>query len=88
METQQGSKVKELEAQKLVLIERYMKMQDEADELNERIYNLCCEIETLNLSITKAKEDEEKKKGAAAKAANPSNGNGKPQAGHGSQAAR
>jgi hypothetical protein len=66
VETESGSKVKELEAQKLALIERYMKMQDEADDLNERIYNICCEIEALNIGITKAKEEEEKKKKAAA----------------------
>lgn len=61
----ESRKVKELEAQKLALIEKYMKMQDEADDLNERIYRICCEIEALNLTITKAKEEEAKKKAAA-----------------------
>ena len=75
---EEAVKVRELEAQKLALIERYMKMQDEADEMNERIYHLCCEIETLNLSIELAIQEENKKKAAAAKAAiqGPSNGNG------------
>ena len=65
----ENNKLKELEAQKLVLIEKYMKMQDEADDLNERIYRICCEIETMNLSISKAKEEEEKRKAMAAKSA-------------------
>ena len=65
----ENSRLKELEAQKLVLIEKYMKMQDEADDLNERIYHVCCEIEAMNLSISKAKEEEEKRKALAAKAA-------------------
>ena len=75
---EEAVKVRELEAQKLALIERYMKMQDKADEMNERIYHLCCEIKTLNLSIELAVEEEKKKKAAAAKAAiqGPSNGNG------------
>jgi len=66
---EEATKVRELEAQKLALIEKYMKMQDEADEMNERIYHLCCEIETLNISIGLAIEEEKKKKAAAAKAA-------------------
>ena len=72
-------KVKELEAKKLALIEKYMKMQDEADDLNERIYHICIDIEALNLKITKAKEDEEKRKAIAAKAAKhpPLNGRGR-----------
>ena len=69
---EQAAKVKELESRKLALIEKYMKMQDEADEMNERIYLTCCEIEALNLSITKAKEEEAKKKAHASK--NGSNG--------------
>jgi hypothetical protein len=64
VETKQDSKVKELEARKLALIEKYMKMQDEADEMNERIYHVCCEIEALNLNITKAKEEEAKRQAA------------------------
>jgi len=65
----ENNKLKELEAQKLVLIEKYMKMQDEADDLNERIYHICIDIESLNLKITKAKEEEEKRKAMAAKSA-------------------
>jgi len=72
---EESNKVKELEAQKLVLIGRYMKLQDEADEMNERIYHLVCEIEALNLSINVAKEEERKKKGKV-KASAGGNGNG------------
>ncbi|HKS16777.1 MAG TPA: hypothetical protein VJU16_05655 [Planctomycetota bacterium] len=74
---EEENKVKELEARKLALIEKYMKMQDDADDLNERIYLVCCEIEALNLSITKAKEEEEKRKAAAAKSALHPPANGK-----------
>jgi predicted nuclease with TOPRIM domain len=64
VDTTHENRIKELEAQKLALIEKYMKMQDEADEMNERIYHVCCEIEALNLNITKAKEEEAKRKAA------------------------
>jgi hypothetical protein len=64
-----SNKVKELEAKKLALIEKYMKMQDEADELNEQIYRICCEVEAMNLAIEKAKEEEAKRKALAAKSA-------------------
>ena len=57
-----NGQLKVLEARKLALIEKYMKMQDEADELNEKIYQTCCEVEALNLAIEKAREEEEKKK--------------------------
>jgi len=66
---EEGAEVRKLESQKLILIEKYMKMQDAADEMNERIYHICIDIEALNLKITKAKEDEEKRKSMAAKAA-------------------
>lgn len=66
---EEGAEVRKLESQKLVLIEMYMKMQDEADAMNERIYHICIDIEALNLKITKAREDEEKRKALAAKAA-------------------
>jgi hypothetical protein len=73
---EEGGKVKELEAQKLALIERYMKLQDEVDEMNERVYHVCCEIEALNLSIGIAQEEERQKK-VKLKAQAGGNGNGK-----------
>ncbi len=66
---EEGAEVRRLEAEKLVLIEKYMKLQDEADDINERIYHLCIDIEALNLKITKAQEDEAKRRALAAKAA-------------------
>jgi hypothetical protein len=85
---EENNKVKELEALKLALIEKYMKMQDEADEINERIYHICIDIEALNLKITQAKEDEEKKKAMAAKAARNPPPNGKPHDAAGQPAGR
>jgi len=72
---EESKKVKELEAQKLVLIGKYMKLQDEVDEMNERIYRVVCDIETLNLSIGVAQEEERQKK-AKLKAHAGGNGNG------------
>ncbi len=63
-----GEAVKALEAEKTLLIERYLKLQDEADAMNERIYDLCCAIEAMNLKIRKA-EAADKKAAAKAKAA-------------------
>ena len=44
-------KVKELETSKASLIGHYLELQDQADELNGKIFHLCCEIETLNSQI-------------------------------------
>ena len=66
---EEGAEVKRLEAAKLILIEKYMKLQDEADAVNERIYHICIDIEAINLKITKAQEDEAKRKALAARAA-------------------
>ena len=71
----ESEKVRELEAAKARMIERYLKMQDEADEINGRIYQVCCEIEAMNLQIERTKA-EEAKKAAKKAAAAPANGNG------------
>ena len=47
-----------LEQAKTALIERYLKMQDEADALNRRIYEITVEIEALNIQIKQAKAAE------------------------------
>lgn len=57
--SEEWQKVKELESEKDGLIGRYMTLQDEADSLNERIYNVCCSIEGLNLQIEKARREAE-----------------------------
>lgn len=85
---EEGAEVRKLEAEKLVLIEKYMKLQDEADEMNERIYHVCIDIEALNLKITKAKEDEAKRKAIAAKSALNAPSNGKNHAAAGQPAGR
>jgi len=51
MDETQERLVKELEASKERLIHSYLELQDQADDLNGRIYHLCCEIETLNRRI-------------------------------------
>lgn len=38
------------------LIERYLKLQDQADRANERIFEVCCEIEKVNLQIQQMEE--------------------------------
>ncbi len=48
---QQQEKLKALEADKERMIRQYMTLQDEADELNGRIYKVCCGVETLNAQI-------------------------------------
>ncbi len=43
-----------LEHAKAVLIEKYLKLQDEADAMNRRIYEVTVEIEALNIQIKQA----------------------------------
>ena len=69
-------KVKTLEAEKVQMINRYLALQDEADEMNGRIYDLCCEIEALNKKIVIAKEDAEREAQKHALKKPPTNGNG------------
>jgi hypothetical protein len=49
-------RLEELEAQKRALIERYMQLQDVADNTNEQIYKITCEIARLNLQIQTEKK--------------------------------
>ena len=51
MDEATSKRVEEIEASKARLIDEYIKLQDQADELNGRIFNLCCEIEALNRQI-------------------------------------
>ena len=44
-------KLKQLKTLKEKLIRRYLKLQDEADKVNERVYGVCCEVEKINLEI-------------------------------------
>ena len=67
-----------LERDKERMIRHYLELQDEADAVNEKIYNLCCEIEAMNLRIKEAKAAEEKARMMEAKSAQtpPLNGSG------------
>lgn len=56
-------KEKQLQKRKTRLITRYMRLQDIADDYNEKIYGVCCEIERVNLEI-----EVERRKDAKAKA--------------------
>jgi len=86
METTKATKEREqLERLKAEMINRYIGMQDKADDLNEAIYRLCCDIEMLNQRIERAREDElrEQMKQAARAALKPgSDGNGHNGNGH------
>ncbi len=53
--------LKELQQKKEELIRRYMSLQDAVDQYNAKIYEVCCEVEALNLMIA----DEEKKRAKA-----------------------
>ena len=64
-----------LEGEKARMIARYMRLQDQADAMNEEIYKVCCGVETLNVQITALKEEMRK---AAMKAVPPSNGKSHP----------
>lgn len=56
MDDVQAQKVRELEASKARMISTYLELQDQADELNGRIYSLCCEIEILNQQIAQIRK--------------------------------
>lgn len=56
MDDVQAQKVRELEASKARMISTYLELQDQADELNGRIYNLCCEIEIVNQQIAQIRK--------------------------------
>ena len=67
-----NEKEAKLEAMKLDKerkIRDYMALQDQVDAMNEQIYKVCCEVETLNVQINALKE-ELKKAGKNGKAAN------------------
>lgn len=73
MEEQQA-RLEAMEREKTDMISHYMKLQDQADALNEEIYKVCCGVETLNARIDALKAEMHR---AAVKAsAAPANGNG------------
>jgi len=54
-------------------IRQYMALQDQVDAMNEQIYRVCCDVETLNVQISALKDEIKKAAKAAGKS---SNGNG------------
>lgn len=65
------ARLEAMEIEKERKIRRYMDLQDQADAMNEQIYRVCCDVETLNAQISALKEEIKK---AALKAAKPPNG--------------
>jgi predicted nucleic acid-binding Zn-ribbon protein len=65
------AKLEAMELDKEQKIRQYMELQDQADALNEQIYKLCCDVETMNVQISALKEEIKK---AAMKGSRPANG--------------
>lgn len=74
------ARLEAMELEKERKIRHYMELQDEADAMNEQIYRVCCDVETLNVQISALKEEIKK---AALKGARPANGVHKPSNGNG-----
>ena len=71
------ARLEAMELEKEKKIRHYMELQDQADAMNEQIYRVCCDVETLNVQISALKEEMKK---AALKAVKPGNGTHKPPA--------
>lgn len=54
---EQQEKLDAMEREKGEKIAKYMTLQDEADLLNEQIYRVCCDVETLNARIDALKAE-------------------------------
>jgi hypothetical protein len=54
---EQQEKLEAFEREKGEKIAKYMALQDEADRLNEEIYRVCCDVETLNARIDALKAE-------------------------------
>ena len=74
------ARLEAMELEKERKIRHYMSLQDQADAMNEQIYNTCCEVEALNLQIEALKEEIKK---AALKGVKPANGVHTPANGNG-----
>lgn len=74
------ARLEAMEIEKERKIRRYMELQDEADAMNEQIYRVCCDVETLNVQISALKEEIKKASLQGHKPPNgtsgPANGNG------------
>lgn len=53
---QESTQLRRLKVRKERMIARYIKLQDEADRTNGKIYDVCCDIEKVNLEIRTEEE--------------------------------
>lgn len=65
----------DLRRDKEARIKDYLRLQDEADAVNKRIYETCCEIEALRLRIVQAEREEAEEARRKALAAGKPGGN-------------
>ena len=64
------AKVEAMELDKERKIRQYLALQDQVDAMNEQIYRVVCEVETLNVQIKALKEEIKKAAGKNGKHAN------------------
>ena len=74
------ARLEAMEIAKEKKIHHYMQLQDEADAMNEQIYRVCCDVETLNVQISALQEEIKK---ASLKGLKPASGPAKPANGNG-----
>ncbi len=64
------ARLEAMELDKERKIRQYMALQDQVDAMNEQIYRVCCDVETLNVQIDALKAEIKKAAGKNGKAAN------------------
>lgn len=52
--------VEGIERSKGLLISKYLHMQDIVDGYNEKIYQVCCDIEAINLKLQRARAEQKR----------------------------
>jgi len=65
MEVGEAVTLQELQSKKENLIRVYLSLQDRVDQYNGKIYEVCCEIEALNMMIAEEQKKMAKPNGAA-----------------------
>lgn len=71
------ARLEAMELDKERKIRQYMELQDKVDAMNEQIYRVCCDVETLNVQINTLKDEIRK---ATLKPVKTGNGTHKPAA--------
>jgi predicted nucleic acid-binding Zn-ribbon protein len=64
------ARLEAMELDKEQKIRQYLAIQDKVDAMNEQIYKVCCEVETLNVQIKALKEEIKRASGKNGKPAN------------------